>query len=156
MNPSGAGFKLGDNKKLVGGILATGLDFGPDGALYMGDWIDGWGTHDYGRIWKMDDKQGAIQSERQRTKTLLVADLSKYADAALGELLNNPDMRVRLKSQFELVKRGSAGIAVFEKALGQTVNQLARVNAIWGISQLARKDKKKGKFIIPLPERQGY
>ena len=46
LNPSGAGFKLGDNKKLVGGILATGLDFGPDGALYMGDWIDGWGTHD--------------------------------------------------------------------------------------------------------------
>ena len=150
LNPSGAGFKLGDNKKLVGGILATGLDFGPDGALYMGDWIDGWGTHDYGRIWKMDDKRGAIQADRQRTKSLLVADLSKYADAALGELLSNPDMRVRLKSQFELVKRGSAGVAVFEKALGQTVNQLARVNAIWGISQLARKDKKKASLLFPL------
>jgi putative heme-binding domain-containing protein len=149
LNPSGAGFKLGENKKLLGGILPTGIDFGPDGALYLADWIDGWGTHDYGRIWKLDDKAGATLEQRAQTKSLLVADLSKYADAALGELLSNPDMRVRLKAQFELVKRGPAGIPVFEKALGQTVNQLARVNAIWGISQLARKDKKHAKLLFP-------
>lgn len=149
LNPSGAGFKLGENKKLLGGILPTGIDFGPDGALYLADWIDGWGTHDYGRIWKLDDKAGAALGQRAQTKSLLVADLSKYAVAALGELLSNPDMRVRLKAQFELVKRGSAGVPVFEKALGQTVNQLARVNAIWGISQLARKDKKYAKLLFP-------
>ena len=44
LNSKGAGFELGENKKLLGGILATGLDFAPDGSLYLADWIDGWAT----------------------------------------------------------------------------------------------------------------
>ena len=48
LNPKGASFELGENKKVLGGILPTGLDFGPDGALYVADWIDGWDTQ---RLW---------------------------------------------------------------------------------------------------------
>src|SRR5690606_322029 len=40
LKPKGAGFELGEDKLVVGGILPTGLDFGPDGALYIADWID--------------------------------------------------------------------------------------------------------------------
>jgi glucose/arabinose dehydrogenase len=35
LNPKGATFELGENKKILGGVLPTGLDFGPDGALYV-------------------------------------------------------------------------------------------------------------------------
>lgn len=150
LNPKGATFELGENKLVVGGILPTGLDFGPDGAMYIADWIDGWDTHNYGRIWKLDDKRGVALAERQRTKTLLAADFGNSNDNELGELLKNADMRVRLKAQFELVKRGSTGDIVFQKALGQKANQLARVHAIWGISQLARKEKKYAKTLLPL------
>ncbi len=108
------------------------------------------GHHNYGRIWKLDDKNGAASAERKQTKTLLAADFTKSKEDELGELLKNPDMRVRMKAQFELVKRGSKGDAVFQKALKQTANQLARVHAIWGISQLARKDKKYAKSLLPL------
>ena len=150
LNPKGATFELGENKKVLGGVLATGLAFGPDGAMYIADWIDGWSTKNYGRIWKLDDKNAAMLPERQQTKSLLVADFSTSAEDYLGNLLKNPDMRVRLKAQFELVKRGAKGIEIFQKNLAQTDNQLARVNSIWGISQLARQDKKYASILEPL------
>jgi putative membrane-bound dehydrogenase-like protein len=150
LNPKGAGFSLGDDTLVIGGLLPTGLDFGPDGALYIADWIDGWGTHNYGRIWKLDDKRGANLAERQQTKTLLTADFSEKKTDELEALLKNADQQVRRKAQFELVSRGSAGEQAFKKALGQTENQLARIHAIWGLSQLARKDKKYAQTLLPL------
>jgi quinoprotein glucose dehydrogenase len=146
LNPKGATFELGEHKKILSGVLATGIDFGPDGALYIADWIDGWGTHNYGRIWKLDDKTANLE-ERKTTKDLLAEDFSKRKDAELGGLLKNPDMRVRMKSQFELVKRKSAPL--FEQTLKQD-NQLARIHAIWGLSQLARQDKQYAKALLPL------
>lgn len=150
LNPKGASFELGENKRILGGVLATGLDFGPDGSMYIADWIDGWDTRNFGRIWRLDDKNAAALPERQQTKTLLAVDFSSNTEESLGELLKNADMRVRLKSQFELVKRGSKGAEIFQKSLAQTANQLARVHAIWGISQLARKEKKYAQILIPL------
>jgi quinoprotein glucose dehydrogenase len=150
LNPKGASFELGEHKKVLGGILATGIDFGPDGALYIADWIDGWDTHNYGRIWKLDDKKDAATPERKATKDLLAADFSKRAETELGTLLKNPDMRVRMKAQFELVKRKEKGAPIFEQALKQTDNQLARVHAIWGLSQLARQNKQYAKLLLPL------
>ena len=150
LNPKGATFELGEHKKILGGILATGLDFGPDGALYVADWIDGWDTHNYGRIWKLDDNNAATTAIRKEVKALLAEDFSKRKDAELGGILKNPDMRVRLKAQFELVKRKDKGQAIFEQALKQTDNQLARVHAIWGISQLGRQDKKYAAVLVPV------
>lgn len=149
LNPKGASFQLGEHKKVLGGILATGLDFGPDGALYVADWIDGWDTHNYGRIWKLDHKDGASDPERRQTKTLLADNFGERKDDDLGGLLNNPDMRVRQKAQFELVKRGAKGATVFQKSIKQTTNQLTRVHAIWGISQLARQEKKYAEILLP-------
>ena len=149
LKPKGASFELGENKKVLGGILATGLDFGPDGALYVADWIEGWNTHSYGRIWKMDDKNAAALPGRRQTKSLLAADFAKNSEAALGELLKNADMRVRMKAQFELVKRKEKGADIFKKYLAQTDNQLARVNSIWGISQLARQHKQYAAMLLP-------
>lgn len=150
LNPKGATFSLGEHKKILGGILSTGLDFGPDGALYVADWIDGWATHNYGRIWKLDDKTAAASAARKMTKELLAEDFSASKETALAELLKNPDMRVRLKAQFELVKRKEKGAPLLEQALKQTDNQLARVHAIWGLSQLAREDKQYAKVLLPL------
>ena len=59
-------------------------------------------------------------------------------------------MRVRMKAQFELAKRGAKGNTVFQKLVAQKDNQLARVNAIWGISQLARQDNNYAKSLLPL------
>jgi len=150
LQPKGATFELGAHKKILGGVLATGLDFGPDGALYVADWIDGWGTHKYGRIWKLDDKKEALAGIRKEIRSLLAADLAEYEEAALGGMLKNPDMRVRLKAQFELVKRKDKGAEIFRQALLQRDNQLARVHAIWGLAQLGRQDKRYAAALVPV------
>ena len=62
-------------KQILGGVLATGIDFGPDGAMYLADWIEGWGTKDYGRVWKLDISEG-ITDER-KTNSNVVGSGSK-------------------------------------------------------------------------------
>ncbi|MEK6479504.1 HEAT repeat domain-containing protein [Catalinimonas sp. 4WD22] len=138
LKPKGATFELAESEKILGNVLATGLDFGPDGSMYVADWIDGWGTKDYGRVWKLDAPGGDSWAERQQTAEILPADFTEYPENRLSELLKNPDLRVRQKAQFELAKRGDDGAAVFEENIAQTDNQLARVNSIWGLAQLAR------------------
>lgn len=149
LKPKGASFELAETQKVLGNVLATGIDFGPDGAMYLADWIDGWGTKDHGRIWKLDGKEG-MTAERKEVQALLADDFTGYDESKLGAQLSSADMRVRQKAQFELAKRGDAGLQEFKKAIAQTSNQLARVNAIWGISQFARQDKKHTAVLVPL------
>ena len=150
LKPKGATFELGEHEEVLGGVLATGLDFGPDGAMYLGDWMEGWRPKDYGRIWKLDASDGAARKERQQTKTLLVEDFGQHSDEHLGTLLQNPDQRVRQKAQFALAKRGADGAAVFQQVITQQDHQLARIHGIWGLSQLARQEAHYAKPLLPL------
>ena len=139
LRPRGATFELAEHQEVLNGVLATGLDFGPDGALYLSDWIDGWVPTNNGRIWKLDDPGGAAEGERQQIQALLAEGFGDHSDERLGELLRNPDQRVRQKAQFALAKRGRNGAKVFQQAIGQADYRLARVHGIWGLSQLARQ-----------------
>ena len=148
LKPKGASFEMSETTKILSGVLPTGLDFGPDGAMYVADWIDGWDTRNHGRIWKLDDTQGAKDPVRQETKRLLATDFRTLRANQLSDLLKNADMRVRQKAQFELVKRNE-GPEVFKAMLAQKSNQLTRIHAIWGISQLARKEKSNAQALLP-------
>lgn len=152
--PKGATFELGEHKSVMSGVLATGVDWGPDGAMYIADWIDGWDTKDHGRIWKLDVANGANSQERRETENLLKADFGRYQTNQLSDLLKHADMRVRQKAQFELANRDRDGLAVFEANIRQTNHQLARVHAIWGISQFARKDINNARLLVPLLQDQ--
>ncbi len=44
LRPQGASFVLDEEQEILKGVLPTGIRFGPDGALYVADWITGWGT----------------------------------------------------------------------------------------------------------------
>ena len=150
LNSKGAGFELGETKEVVKGLLPTGLDFGPDGALYFGDWINGWGTKDEGRIWKLDVASEANSSIRKSTKTLLQKDFATERETRLSEYLKHQDMRVRTKAQFELVRRGDKGFdALKGRANQKDTHQLARIHGLWGIAQLARKDMKYAEALVP-------
>lgn len=138
LKPKGASFELAETSKILGGVLATGLDFSPDGAIYVADWIEGWVNKGYGRIWKMDVDGGQDWPERQETARILGEDAQKMNLDYLNGLLKNPDLRVRKKAQFELVRRGSEGAEVLERNIMQSANQLARIHGIIGLSQLGR------------------
>ena len=138
--PKGATFEFVEEKVVVQGILATGLEFGPDGALYFGDWIEGWDTKNKGRIWKIDVPGAAASELRTETRALLAEDFAERSEEDLLHLLQHADMRLRLKAQFELVERAAPGLETLLAAAHQTEHQRARLHGLWGIGQRARED----------------
>lgn len=149
LQANGASFEMTETKEVVSGLLPTGLDFGPDGALYFGDWIIGWGVKNLGRMWKLDLPGGAQTAIRQDTKKMMQADYHNFSDTELGEILKHQDMRVRLKAQFELAKRGESSATVLLAAAEQKAHQLARIHGLWGIGQLSRQDIKHATLLQP-------
>ncbi|MFM7020575.1 MAG: HEAT repeat domain-containing protein, partial [Aquirufa sp.] len=150
LKPKGASFDFNSEVDVVRGILPTGIRFGPEGALYAADWVNGWDAKNYGRVWKLDVTPDAndLAAERQKTKELIQMDYSKAPLNQLSELLYYGDMRVRQKAQFELVERGETN--AFEQAINQKENQLARVHGIWGIGQLARSKPALSEKLVSL------
>lgn len=136
LKPKGASFDFKSEEDVVKGILPTGIRFGPEGALYASDWIFGWDTKNYGRIWKIDveDKENDLKAEREQTKQYIQQDYAKQSLTQLYDLLFYADQRVRLKAQYELAERKAS--AIFVKAVQQKENQLARVHGIWGLGQI--------------------
>lgn len=152
LKPKGATFELDGEKDFLNGILPTGIQFGPDGAMYVADWITGWDPKEDGRVWKIDvaaDKND-LAAERKETQRLMQLDYAKEKIEDLEKLLGYADQRIRLKAQFELVSRGKTGSDELKKAIAQTENQLARIHGIWGLGQLLRKDKTYSEALIPL------
>ena len=152
LKPKGASFELAGERDVVSGILPTGIKFGPDGAMYAADWLNGWNTKNIGRIWKFDvtkDKND-LATQRIETQRLMTVDYTKQTPEQLLAHLNYGDMRIRLKAQFELASRGKIGFEILSKAIAQTENNLARIHGIWGVGQLMRADKSYATPVIAL------
>ena len=150
MKPSGASFEFAGDKEILKGILPTGIDFGPDGALYVADWLEGWGTKNRGRVWKMDVKPEDAHPLRAETQELLGSNFLKKSSEELTELLKHADMRVRLRAQWTLAKRPKDGEKAFQQMMDQKEHQLGRIHGIWGMAQLARKEMPKAASLMPL------
>src|SRR5262249_9040532 len=63
-------------------------------------------------------------------------------------LLGHADMRIRQEAQFELAARGNAG-PLRNVAIGKGL-RLARLHAIWGLGQIARKEPGIANFMMEL------
>jgi putative membrane-bound dehydrogenase-like protein len=149
LEPEGAGFRLGSTRQIVSGLLPTGIDFGADGALYFGDWVNGWNVKEEGRIWKLDVPGGADAPIRQEVQRLLTTDLSEENMVSLQRMLAHQDQRVRRNAQFALVERGVEGEAALFEVAREDANQLARIHALWGLSQLARAGELDAEVFTP-------
>ncbi len=149
LKPKGAGFDLDQTTEVIKGLLPTGLDFGPDGALYFGDWIDGWGTKKLGRLWKLDESDTDLAEVRAKTKELILGDFSEKTSKQLLELLSYADMRIRQKAQFALVDLGDEGYDLLKEHAKTSAHQLSRIHALWGMGQFTRKQYSHGKDFAP-------
>ncbi|MBT8305870.1 MAG: HEAT repeat domain-containing protein, partial [Maribacter sp.] len=152
LKPNGASFELGTDQDIMSGVLPTGLRFGPDGALYFSDWISGWGTKNYGRVWKIDvtPEKNDLEAERKETQRLMMLDYTNESTTDLVAYLKHPDMRIRKKAQFELADRTFWGYRALKKVIAEEQDQFARIHAIWGIGQIACANSGKAKPLMGL------
>ena len=148
LKEDGAGFAMEQERELLRGILTVGIRFGPEGALYLTDWITGWDSKNSGRLWKLDAPAAAGTPIRKEVQSLLVEDFAGRSVAQISPLLKHADMRIRQKAQFDLVRRGDVQALV--AAASDAANGLGRLHGIWGIAQLARKDPQHASHLIPL------
>jgi putative heme-binding domain-containing protein len=150
LKPKGAAFELTKTERIVGNFLPTGIDFAPDGSMFMADWVNGWNDKGYGRIWKLTDETAKGWALQKQTEAEIKADYKKLSEADLKSKLYFEDLRIRRKAQFELVKRGKKGADQFNLVIQDKSNQLARIHGILGLSQLARLDDRS--YAKPLVE----
>jgi quinoprotein glucose dehydrogenase len=136
----GASFQFdGKPEQFVWSVLATDCDFGPDGAFYLSDWVDGWGQTGKGRIYKVGNAERAKADDVVVVKNLLAEGMEKRTAEELRDLLSHADMRVRQEAQFEMVARTYMDGLI---QASYSDNKLTRLHAIWGLAMLYRQHPK--------------
>ncbi len=143
--PKGAAYELTDYHTFINPVSATDVDFGYDGKMYLSDWVqfawDGGGVGK-GRIYTVfEDK--TVHNPTIRDMTRLMKDGFKKTDTkALLKLLAHPDMRVRLRAQYQLAD-GVANGWLLQVALAEgdrSKDIIPRLHALWALGQMARKN----------------
>ncbi|HWE37730.1 MAG TPA: PVC-type heme-binding CxxCH protein [Isosphaeraceae bacterium] len=147
LKPKGASFEVVESEQFLWGVLATDVDFGPDGALYVLDWVEGWSKPNKGRIYRVADpakEQDAAVAEVHR---LIAEGMADRPLDDLAKLLAHADQRVRQEAQFALASKGPEAVATLARVAGSKGETLARLHAVWGLGQVARADPKA---IVPV------
>ncbi|MCH2178509.1 MAG: HEAT repeat domain-containing protein [Mariniblastus sp.] len=143
----GAFWKVTDMEKTIWNTLATDVDFGPDGRLYVADWVFGWVGEKKGRVYTFEDKTAANQPVALEVKQLLKEGVNQKTGPELAALLSHPDRRVRYEAQFELAERAFASAQSEPPQYGKAAQvllktaknpgpTLGRIHALWAIGQV--------------------
>lgn len=123
VKPKGAGFEMVDQHECIWSVLATDCDFGPDGGLYVSDWVQGWEGTGKGRIYRVVDPEKRKSAAVLEVKKLLAEGFDKRPIPELVKLLEHPDMRVRQEAQFALADKDLDA----EEALSEVVATVKKV-----------------------------
>ena len=138
LEPKGASYELAGAERFLWNVLATDADFGPDGALWVLDWVEGWTKTGQGRIWRVTAADSAAREQAVATQRLLAESLRPFGVAELALLLGHADRRVRQEAQFALVARGAEGVQALAQAANTGQDLRARLHGIWGLGLAAR------------------
>lgn len=132
--PNGASFAFSEHQEIKGGNRNTGLAWGPDGSLFAASYQQG-----SGKIHRFDVAESDVHPLRDSTLTILQKDETEAGLDELAIWLGHADQRVRMKAQFEFVRRGR--VSELADAGLASDSRLAKLHAVWGIGQAARADR---------------
>ena len=141
--PRGAGFAMVDDHIFHQGLMASCVEWSPDGAMFIADWEGKWQPNEKGAIYRFDSPVAAEQPVRREVAALIRHGVTDKSDDELARLLGHQDQRIRLRAQFELVGRNSGrlqGVAIGDEP------QLARIHALWGLGQMGVTEELKLPF----------
>ncbi len=145
--PAGAFFEVAEQRQPIWRLLPTDLEFGADGYLYVSDWVTGWVGEGKGRIYRFADPTIVGSQTIAEVRRLLEIGIRTSTPDELAAFLAHADQRIRLESQFELVRRKQ--FELLSTTLKDSTQLLARLHAMWGLGQFARK-MNESRLIEPL------
>jgi quinoprotein glucose dehydrogenase len=128
----GAGFELIDVRPFISQVVATDFAFGFDGRFYVAHYED---LSKKQRLLVMEDAEARKGELVAETARLAREGMRGRSAEELVELLAHADQRIRLRAQFELVRRGDAA-AFAALARDTEARELERIHALWGLGQL--------------------
>ncbi len=135
--PKGAFWEIERSEQPIWSILATDVDFGPDGAIWICDWVDGWVGEGKGRVYRFFDPEAQKQPIVREVQQQLKDGFTKLTSDKLAALLEHEDRRLRLESQWELAMRGD--VSEFARLLkNSAAGTIPRLHALWGMGHAAR------------------
>ena len=133
----GAFFKIAADAQPFWSILATDADYGPDGSLYVSDWVNGWDGLGKGRVYRFFSPESVKSEICKEVQRILASDFAEYSLTDLTDLLSHVDRRLRNEAQWELANR-SATDALLTIVKNADADQMARIHATWGLGQIGR------------------
>tara|TARA_B100000949_G_C14283147_1_gene452824 strand:+ start:206 stop:3394 length:3189 start_codon:yes stop_codon:yes gene_type:complete len=148
--PRGAYFEMLDEHIFLFGMMASAINFGPDGSMYIADWDGKWQPNELGSIWAVDDPALRKSKTRLEVTRLLHDGFGSRTVPSLLKLLGHADQRIRLEAQFELARRNKFD-ELLDAATDTNVQLLARVHALWGLGQLTIGDGQSKRLGKQLP-----
>ncbi|MBX3355850.1 MAG: HEAT repeat domain-containing protein [Phycisphaeraceae bacterium] len=134
----GAGYEVRNVHPFVSDVLPTDVDFDFAGRMMISDWDAGWESNGKGQLYRVWDPRFVNSDEVQAVTRLVGEGFKGRSEGELAALLQNPDMRVRLRAQWELASRGEGGAGELLMAAGEAPHLIARLHGIWGCGQFLR------------------
>lgn len=148
----GASFEPVDSHQYIWSILATDVDFAPDGSLYVSDWVNGWNGEGKGRLYRFEQTDEISAVKAAGVPQLLAGGIAAARSGRLFELLGHDDRRVRQEAQFELVKRGDVDSILSTAATSD--DALVQRHLAWAIWQLGLQSPEQARRVIPTAHEQ--
>lgn len=135
IEPAGASFRMMDSHVVDRGPAYVGMNFGPDGALYLADWSGGYSLNQKGAVWKIDDPRVAGGDLRREVLEMLKAGPGGVPDEVLIARLEHPDQRVRSDAHIGLADRPTGPLALAGAAARLKESPVALAHALWGLTR---------------------
>ena len=138
VEPSGAGMKLVDKRRLLAGVAASDVEYSWDGKLFVADFGGGWSSRPAGRVLSLDAGDQTWRAAEAADAARLAREGFEQRPAAeLAALLKHADFRIRLRAQLALTRKPEA-LECFKKAAA-SADPVERRHGIWGLGILARR-----------------
>jgi len=137
----GAGFEVTASEPFAKHVLASDCEFGPDGDLYLLDFVEGWRGPNKGRIHRVVRTGRTPEEELLQTETrrLLTTDFAARDTKELLDLLGHGDRRVRLFAQFAIAAQPTPPVdRLATLAADTSLAVQPRIHALWALGQIGR------------------
>ena len=138
LSPEGASFTTSDNQKWLWNLWPTDLAFGPDGAVYVSDWVEGWPQPEKGRVYRITAEDEAFALLGADVRSVIASLNAMDSPEQVAGFLGPPNRWVRREAQFRLVDLGTVSERVLVDTLNQEASVFGRLHSLWGLNQMGR------------------